>query len=103
MEASHDDGRVSLYIVVHLLYWLMGYSLFSGLFLATLEVSIVSTSLITITNDLNAFGNGSWIVIAYLLTYTGIHAHAVLELYADWREDASSFGQRSATYMGESR
>ena len=42
-----------------------------SLFIATLEVSIVSTSLVTITNEFHAFGSSTWIVIAYLLTYTG--------------------------------
>ena len=78
-------------------------SLFSGLFLATLEVSIVSTSLITVTNALHAFGDSSWIVIAYLLTYTGLYAQLILKLCANWREDFSSSGRKSAIFMGENR
>lgn len=42
-----------------------------SLFLSTLETTIVSTSLISITNALNGFGRGSWVVTSYLLTYTG--------------------------------
>ncbi|KAF2106986.1 putative MFS multidrug transporter [Lophiotrema nucula] len=42
-----------------------------GLFLASLESTIVSTSLLSITNDLNGFRKASWVVAAYLLTYTG--------------------------------
>jgi MFS family permease len=42
-----------------------------SLFLSTLEVTIVSTSLVSITNALNGFDKSSWIVTSYLLTYTG--------------------------------
>lgn len=41
------------------------------IFLANLEVAIVSTALVAITDDLKSFGQGSWIISAYLLTYTG--------------------------------
>lgn len=39
--------------------------------MAQMEASIVGTSLIAITNDLQGFDKSSWIVTAYLLTYTG--------------------------------
>ncbi|KAF2730605.1 major facilitator superfamily transporter [Polyplosphaeria fusca] len=42
-----------------------------GLFLAILETTIVSTSLVSITDDLNGFRMGSWVVAVYLVTYTG--------------------------------
>lgn len=42
-----------------------------AIFLVSLEVSIVSTSLVSITNSLQGFSQGTWIVTAYLLTYTG--------------------------------
>ncbi|CAD6570392.1 MAG: hypothetical protein ASARMPREDX12_003478 [Alectoria sarmentosa] len=42
-----------------------------ALFLASLEVSIVATSLIAITDDLQGFSESSWIVTSYMLTYTG--------------------------------
>ena len=40
-------------------------------FLVNIEVSIVSTSLVTITNSLHGFRETSWIVSGYLVTYTG--------------------------------
>ncbi|KAI1772029.1 major facilitator superfamily domain-containing protein [Hypoxylon cercidicola] len=40
-------------------------------FLVNLEITIVSTTLVSITNDLHDFGKSSWIVTAYLITYTG--------------------------------
>ncbi|KAH8426393.1 uncharacterized protein LDX57_004131 [Aspergillus melleus] len=45
--------------------------LFISLYLVNLEVTIVSTSLVTITDDLGGFNKTSWIVTAYLTTYTG--------------------------------
>ncbi|KAI1179865.1 drug resistance transporter [Nemania sp. FL0916] len=41
-----------------------------GVFLVNLEISIVSTSLVSITNDLKHFSQASWVVTAYLLSYT---------------------------------
>ncbi|KXX75422.1 Multidrug resistance protein 3 [Madurella mycetomatis] len=40
-----------------------------GLFLVNFEITIVSTALISITNDLQEFKKSSWVVTAYLLTY----------------------------------
>ncbi|KAE8388906.1 major facilitator superfamily domain-containing protein [Aspergillus alliaceus] len=42
-----------------------------ALFLTGIEATIVSTSLVTITNDLGDFGRSSWVITSYLLTYTG--------------------------------
>ena len=49
----------------------------------SLEVSIVSTSLTTMTYTLYAFGNGIWAVIAYQLTYIGVHAHSIPKQFAE--------------------
>src|SRR5205085_2233386 len=46
-----------------------GYSLFLGLFLATLDTSIVATALVTILDEYRDFTRAEWIVLAYLLTY----------------------------------
>ena len=46
-------------------------SLCLSLFLSTIETTIVSTSLVAITNVLDGFQKSSWIVTSYLLTYTG--------------------------------
>ncbi|KAJ5771033.1 uncharacterized protein N7511_003084 [Penicillium nucicola] len=45
-------------------------SLLMGLYLVNLEVTIVSTSLVRITNDLNGFNKTSWVVTGFLTTYT---------------------------------
>ena len=39
-------------------------------FLVNIEVSIVGTSLISITDDLHSFKQGGWVVTGYLITYT---------------------------------
>ncbi|GMF67505.1 unnamed protein product [Aspergillus oryzae] len=56
---------------------LHGFPLYLGalglglaLFLTGIEATIVSTSLVTITNDLDDFGRSSWVITSYLLTYT---------------------------------
>lgn len=46
-------------------------SLLVGLLFSSLDTSIVSTSLVTISHELNDFANAPWIVLAYLLTYMG--------------------------------
>lgn len=40
--------------------------------MASLAVSIVTTSLLAITDELNGFNRGSWIFTAYMLTNIGI-------------------------------
>ncbi len=42
-----------------------------AVFLASLEVSIVATSLVAITDGLKGFGQSSWIISVYMLIYTG--------------------------------
>ncbi|KAH8169953.1 major facilitator superfamily protein [Sarocladium implicatum] len=46
-------------------------SLLAGLLFSSLDTSIVATSLVTISHDLNDFINAPWIVLSYLLTYMG--------------------------------
>ena len=48
-------------------------------FLVNIEVSIVGTSLISITDDLHGFKQGGWVVTGYLITYTSqtFHRYAV--------------------------
>jgi MFS family permease len=42
-----------------------------GFFLSNLDVTIVSSALTSITDDLEGFEKRSWIVTGYLATYTG--------------------------------
>lgn len=50
-----------------------------SLFIVNLEVTIVSTSLVDITNDLQGFDRTSWIVTGYLITFTGMKDSAHVE------------------------
>ena len=43
-----------------------------SLLLSTLETTIVGTALVSIVDSLHGFDKASWIVTAYLVTYTGI-------------------------------
>lgn len=43
-----------------------------GLLFSSLDSSIVATSLVTISKDLEDFVNAPWIILAYLLTYMGM-------------------------------
>ncbi|KAK2796804.1 hypothetical protein FQN51_009028 [Onygenales sp. PD_10] len=51
--------------------YLLTLGIWLSLFLSTLETTIVSTSLVSITNALSGFQLRDWIVTSYLLTYTG--------------------------------
>ncbi|KAH0292736.1 MFS general substrate transporter [Aureobasidium namibiae CBS 147.97] len=54
--------------------WPLGSTVFAlclALLLATLDTTIISTSLITIASDLGHFDQSSWILVSYLLTYSG--------------------------------
>ncbi|KAI2622334.1 drug resistance transporter EmrB/QacA subfamily [Hypoxylon sp. NC1633] len=51
--------------------YVLTFALCLSLLLSTLETTIVSTSLISITNALGDFEQRDWVVTAYLITYTG--------------------------------
>lgn len=42
-----------------------------GILLINFEITIVSTAVVSITNDLEEFNESSWIITAYLITYIG--------------------------------
>ena len=45
--------------------------LLMSLFMSQLESTIMSTSIVNITNDLGGYGKSSWVFTAYLVTYSG--------------------------------
>lgn len=51
-----------------------------GFFLSNLDVTIVSSSLTSMTDDLKGFEKRSWIVTGYLATYTGMTLNLLLSL-----------------------
>lgn len=46
-------------------------SLLVGLLFSAIDSSIVSTALITISDDLEDFTHASWVVLSYMLAYLG--------------------------------
>ncbi|KAF2649123.1 MFS general substrate transporter [Lophiostoma macrostomum CBS 122681] len=52
-------------------FWLVIVAVSLALFLANLEIPIVTTSLVAITNDFGGFEDVSWIIGSYLLGYAG--------------------------------
>lgn len=54
------------------------YRLLIGFFLSNLDVTIVSSALTVITDDLQGFEKRSWIITGYLATYTGMIRNAIL-------------------------
>ncbi|KAI0156816.1 drug resistance transporter [Xylariaceae sp. FL1272] len=51
-------------------FYVAGGALQFALFLVNFEITIVSTALVSISNDLHDFSQISWVVTAYLITYT---------------------------------
>jgi hypothetical protein len=59
--------------------YVLTFGLCLSLLLSTLETTIVSTSLVSITNALSGFENRDWVVTSYLLTYTGMVASFIVK------------------------
>lgn len=53
-------------------FWLIFACIGLGLFLTSLEIPIVTTSLVAITNDFGEFNNVGWVISSYLLGYVGV-------------------------------
>ncbi|ORX94599.1 MFS multidrug transporter-like protein [Clohesyomyces aquaticus] len=68
---SHEDESGIVYLT-GLRFWLVITSLAISLFLTNLEIPIVTTSLVSITNDLGDFNNVGWVISSYLLGYVGV-------------------------------
>lgn len=65
---SSDSGRY----LTGMRLTLVCISLCICIFLPTAEISIVSTSLVTISADLSGFDKSNWIITAYLSVFTGL-------------------------------
>ncbi|KAH9908369.1 drug resistance transporter EmrB/QacA subfamily [Xylariomycetidae sp. FL2044] len=59
----------------------LAFAMSLSMFLSTLETTIVSTSLVSITNALGGFDMRDWVVTAYFITYTGF-----LTIYASFSD-----------------
>ncbi|KAK6844179.1 MFS multidrug transporter-like protein [Apiospora arundinis] len=53
-------------------YWMVSFLVGIMLFLVQTEISIVTTSLVAITQDLGGFNIASWVLSSYLLGYVGV-------------------------------
>jgi MFS family permease len=67
-----------------------------ALFSAQMEATIVSTSVIAITNQLRGFTKSSWIFTGFLLTYCCMFSDSSLLI-------CSLMLDRSGHYMGEAK
>ncbi|KAI1503030.1 putative multidrug resistance protein fnx1 [Biscogniauxia marginata] len=50
-------------------FWLMSIAIATMMFITNLEVPVVTTALVAITDDLGGFSNVGWVVASYLLGY----------------------------------
>lgn len=71
METLFDDTWVSPAFIMNETTTDKYQRIILTFFLVNLEVTIVSTSLVAITNDLHGFSETSWVVSGYLVTYMG--------------------------------
>ena len=67
----------------------ISFSVAMCMFLVNIEVSVVGTSLISITNDLHGFRQVSWVVTGYLITYTS--------MLIIWAKLSDIFGRKDST------
>ncbi|KAI9727831.1 MAG: hypothetical protein M1834_007877 [Cirrosporium novae-zelandiae] len=70
VNRDQNEGPPKVYMTGWRLH-LLTFALCLSLLLSTLETTIVSTSLTSISNSLRNFEQSGWIVTSYLLTYTG--------------------------------
>ncbi len=75
---------------------MLAHSLCICIFLATAEIAIVSTSLVTISADLSGFDKSNWLVTAYLSAFTGVSNLAARSKFpnTDEYKGFSSYGPR---------
>ncbi|KAL8650356.1 MAG: hypothetical protein Q9226_005182 [Calogaya cf. arnoldii] len=71
MAAGLIDKRSHMVYLHGWRFYLLTFAICLALFLSTLEITIVSTALVSISDDLNGFHKSSWVITSYLLTYTG--------------------------------
>ncbi|EMR86145.1 putative efflux pump antibiotic resistance protein [Botrytis cinerea BcDW1] len=69
ISALEETRRASNYLKGWPLH-LLTTALMLAIFLPQVEGTIAATALISITNDLRGFNESSWIITAYMLTYT---------------------------------
>ncbi|KAL8805180.1 MAG: hypothetical protein Q9200_005536 [Gallowayella weberi] len=71
-KAGGDVDKRSQMVYLHgWNFYMLTFAICLALFLSTLEITIVSTALVSISDDLDGFHKSSWVITSYLITYTG--------------------------------
>ncbi|KAI1117373.1 putative multidrug resistance protein fnx1 [Nemania sp. NC0429] len=65
-------GQQDVEYIQGLRFWLICAAIAVVMFLVNLEVPVVITALVAITNDLQGFENVGWVISSYLLGYVGV-------------------------------
>ncbi|KAL8652529.1 MAG: hypothetical protein Q9210_002627 [Variospora velana] len=65
------QGKAQIVYLHGVRFYLLTVALCLALFLSTLEITIVSTALVSISDELHGFHKDSWVITSYLVTYTG--------------------------------
>ncbi|KAA8564176.1 hypothetical protein EYC84_011123 [Monilinia fructicola] len=72
VNLAHDTNESGFLYMKGLRLHLITVAVCMSLFLTNLEIPIVTTSLISITNDLDSFSQVNWIISAYMLGYVSM-------------------------------
>ncbi|EMR65128.1 putative efflux pump antibiotic resistance protein [Eutypa lata UCREL1] len=71
-DSASPSGDDAIVYLRGFRFWVVSFLNAIMLFLVQIEISIVTTSLVAITNDLGGFDTASWVVSSYLLGYVGV-------------------------------
>ncbi|KAI0150189.1 major facilitator superfamily domain-containing protein [Xylariaceae sp. FL1272] len=69
---ANDESEDELVYHNGVQFWLMTASVAIMMFLTNFEVPVVTTALVSITDDLGEFQNVSWVIAAYLIGYVAV-------------------------------
>ncbi|KAI1305648.1 putative multidrug resistance protein fnx1 [Xylaria venustula] len=72
IELEASGGQYEIVYIQGTRFWFICVAIAIMMFLVNLEVPVVITSLVAITNDLRGFDNVGWVVSSYLLGYVGV-------------------------------
>ncbi|OTB09508.1 hypothetical protein M426DRAFT_6778 [Hypoxylon sp. CI-4A] len=71
-QSMLSDGDDQIVYIQGLRFWAISAAIAIMMFLTNLEVPVVITALVAITNDLSGFENVGWVVASYLLGYVAV-------------------------------
>ncbi|KAI1354865.1 putative multidrug resistance protein fnx1 [Xylaria sp. FL0043] len=71
-ESELGGGQHDIVYIHGTRFWIISIAIAIMMFLVNLEVPVVVTSLVAITNDLQGFDTAGWVVSSYLLGYVGV-------------------------------